>query len=86
MREGSIDAWIVDEFDAVQAVRESGGQFRVLAHPLALEQYGLVMALHRTELKAAIDQALIRLEQNGKMAELRARFGVLRDQSWPVDC
>jgi hypothetical protein len=81
---GAVDAIIVDEFDAVEAARESDGQLRVLAQPVARERYAFVLALDRHALKAQLDQALATLEAEGEVAALRARFGVERDAEWPV--
>jgi len=81
---GAVDAIIVDEFDAVEASRESDGQLRVLAQPVARERYAFVLARDRHALKAQLDQALATLEAEGEVAALRARFGVERDAEWPV--
>ncbi|TDI47929.1 MAG: amino acid ABC transporter substrate-binding protein [Acidobacteria bacterium] len=81
---GAVDAIIVDEFDAVEAARESDGQLRVLAQPVASERYAFVLARDRHALKAQLDQALATLEAEGEVAALRARFGVERDAEWPV--
>lgn len=81
---GTIDAWIVDEFDAVAAARASAGRLRVLPQPVALERYGFVIAPGREELKSRLDRSLAQLEKSGRVAELRRRFGVERDGDWPV--
>ena len=81
---GTIDAWIVDEFDAVAAARASAGRLRVLPQPVALERYGFVIAAGREKLKAELDRSLAELERSGRVAELRKRFGVERDADWPV--
>jgi cystine transport system substrate-binding protein len=79
-----IDAWIVDEFDGIVAVRESGGRLGVLPEPVALEYYGFVLANDRADLKAKLDQGLAELEKNGELSRLRAEFGVERGPEWPV--
>ena len=83
LREGAIDAWIVDEFDAVQA---ANGEFRVLPRGVSSEQYGLVMALNRPDLTAAINRSLSRLRSDGTLQRLLDQFGVSRDANWPVNC
>lgn len=81
-----IDAWIVDEFDAVALARSSFGEYVVLPDPVASEAYGLVMAKGRLELKQQLDTALAALLASGRIEELKKRFGVLRDREWPVRC
>ena len=81
---GAVDAIIVDEFDAVEAARESDGQLRVLSEPVARERYAFVLARDSYALKAQLDRALAALEAEGEVAALRARFGVERDAQWPV--
>ncbi len=79
-----IDALIVDEFDAVQAARRSGGRLRVLSEPVALEQYGLVFAPSSGSLKAKFDDALETMRRDGSLLALEREFGLDRDDSWPV--
>ncbi len=81
----AIDALILDEFDAVRAARASNGQLRVLADPVVLEYYAFVLPPSRTDWKRRLDQALTELEKEGRIAELKSRFGVARDAAWPVD-
>ena len=69
-----IDALIVDEFDAVYSARASGGQLRVLAEPIALEQYAFVLAPDDTSLKLKIDATFGLLENDGTVAALQQRF------------
>ena len=80
-----IDAWIVDEFVAVRAARESFGQFRVLPDPVAAEHYGLVIAWGRDTLKARLDQSLEALQLDGTVEKLQKQYGVDRDSEWPVE-
>ena len=82
--EGVVDAIIVDEFDAVEMARASDGRLRVLAEPVARERYGFVLALGRDDLKRELDRALTELTEEGDVAALRTRFGVVRDSEWPV--
>ena len=81
-----IDAWIVDEFDAVAFARASFGEYVVLPDPVATEAYGFVMAKGRRELKKELDAALEALRASGRIDELKKRFGVVRDREWPVRC
>lgn len=80
-----IDAWIVDEFDAVAAARASQGRLAVLPEPVMLESYAFVLAAGRTDLKARLDKSLAALEQDGSVAKLRIEFGTDRDADWPVE-
>ncbi len=84
LEEGKIDALIVDEFGAVRTARASNGRLRVLAEPVALERYAFVLSLTSTDLKAAFDSSLAALEEGGRLEELRKKFGVERDEDWPV--
>jgi ABC-type amino acid transport substrate-binding protein len=84
LAERRIDAWMVDEFDGVAAARASQGSLRVLAEPVALERYGLVLPRDRTDLKVRLDKALQALRERGAVAALQARFGVERGADWPV--
>lgn len=84
LEEGSIDAWIVDEFDGIAAARESGGRLTVVPEPVALEYYGFVLARDRRDLKARLDHSLAELEKSGVLAKLRAEFGIERGPEWPV--
>ena len=79
-----IDALIVDEFDAVQAARRSGGQLRVLREPVALERYGFVFAPTDGDLKRQFDVALEAMRRDGSLQELERKFGLDRGEDWPV--
>jgi ABC-type amino acid transport substrate-binding protein len=84
LEEGKIDALIVDEFGAVRTARASKGRLRVLTEPVALERYAFVLPLASRDLKAALDSALDALERDGRIEELRKKFGVERGSDWPV--
>jgi ABC-type amino acid transport substrate-binding protein len=86
LHERSIDAWIVDEFDGVSAVRESNGRLRVLPAAVALEKYAFVLAIGRGDLKAQLDDGLAQLQRSGHVAKLQTEFGVERGLNWPVVC
>lgn len=79
-----IDAWIVDEFDAVAAARGSHGTLAVLPEPVALERYGFVMDRRDEARLERINRALDVLRQNGELERLQRRYGVLRDAEWPL--
>jgi ABC-type amino acid transport substrate-binding protein len=85
LEDGSIDALIVDEMDAVAAARASDGRLRVLSEPVALEQYGLVLAPDHADLKRALDQALETFRQDGSLAQLESKYGLDRGDDWPID-
>jgi ABC-type amino acid transport substrate-binding protein len=82
---GAIDALIVDEFSAVATARASVGRLGVLAQPVAPEHYAFVLGRGRDDLKRALDRAFDELEREGGIRALRVRFGLERDESWPVD-
>jgi ABC-type amino acid transport substrate-binding protein len=84
LADGSIDAWLVDEFDGVAAARGAQGNLRVLPDPVALEHYGFVIGHDRQELKDRLNWGLAALVERGEVARLRARFGVERGPDWPV--
>jgi len=81
---GRIDAWIVDEFDAVAAARASHDALRVLAEPVAMERYGFVMARGDEDRLKRIDESLAALRESGQLARLQRRFGIRRDAEWPL--
>lgn len=86
LMERQIDAWIVDEFEAVATARASYGELRVLPEAAAPESYGFVMGSSRDALKHRLDASLEALEESGVVADLRERFGLDRDAEWPVQC
>lgn len=86
LKERRIDAWVVDEFEAVAIARASYGELIVLPEPAALEEYGFVMGTDREELKPRLDVSLAALREAGLVADLRERFGLERDSEWPVRC
>ena len=79
-----VDALILDEYSAVRAARASSGRLRVLPEPVAHERYAFVVARGRDELVRQLDRAYSELEREGRVGDLRGRFGVERDASWPV--
>ena len=81
---GAIDALVLDEFGAVRAARASQGRLRVFAEPVAFERYAFVLSRKNEELRSAIDGALEDLEHDGRLEELRKKFGVERGADWPV--
>jgi len=84
LADGTVDAIIVDEFDAVALARASEGRLRVLPTPVASEEYAFVLRKQRLELKRVLDEAFLSLRETGELESLRARFGVARDAEWPV--
>ena len=84
LQAGTIDAWLVDEFDGVAAARESRYHLRVLPEAVALERYAFVFAPGREDLKARLDESLAELQKNGHVHSLQIEFGVERDSNWPV--
>ena len=82
--DGVVDAIVVDEWDAVEMARASDGRLRVLPEPVASEHYAFVLAQGRDELKRELNRALNELTEEGVVAALRARFGVVRDAEWPI--
>ena len=85
LEDGTIDALIVDEMDAIESARASNGRLRVLSEPVALEQYGMVLAPGRNALKRKLDQALRELRADGTLTELERKYGLDRGEDWPID-
>ena len=85
LESGEIDALIVDEFDAVEAARLSGGRLMVLSEPVALEQYGFVFSPANQHIKRQFDGALADMRADGSLAALQREFGMDREEDWPVD-
>ena len=81
----TIDALIVDEMDAIESARASNGHLRVLSEPVALEQYGMVLAPGRSILKRELDRALRELRADGTLANLEREFGLERGEDWPIN-
>lgn len=65
-----VDAWIVDEFDAVTAARESNGRLRVLTEGIATEQYGFVFAGENRALQESFDVSIGEIIDNGAIENL----------------
>jgi len=85
LENGTIDALIVDEMDAVEAARVSNSRLRVLSEPVALERYALVLAPGRDELKRKLDLALVELREDGTLERLVHEYGLDRGDDWPID-
>jgi ABC-type amino acid transport substrate-binding protein len=85
LESGTIDALVVDEFEAVEAARASQGRLRVLSQPLAREQYAFVLAPGDLVLKQALDAALQELRRDGALRRIELAYGVDRDSDWPID-
>ena len=60
-----------------------GDRLTVVGRPYAVEHYGFAVRMDRPELKAAIDEALLQIENDGTMAQLRRRWFVHTDFSTP---
>lgn len=82
----SVDVWIVDEFDAVTAARESNGRLRVLTEGIATEQYGFFFAGENRALQEGLDVSLGEIIDNGAIENLLRAHGVQREMDWPVVC
>jgi ABC-type amino acid transport substrate-binding protein len=85
LEDSSIDALVVDEMDAVVAAQASNGMLRVLSEPVALEQYGLVLAPDNADLKRVLDQSLENFRQDGSLERLEIKYGLDRGDDWPID-
>jgi cystine transport system substrate-binding protein len=84
VQSGEIDGYVVDEFEAVPAVRANPGKLYVLPEPAALEHYGFAMPLNRPDLQKRLNLALAELALDGTVVALRERFEVRRDDTWPL--
>jgi len=82
----SIDAWIVDEFDAVTAAQDSNGRLRVLGEGISTEQYGLVFARDNRALQEKLDVSLRKIIDSGAVENLLRAHNVQRETDWPVVC
>lgn len=85
LEDGTIDALIVDEMDAVASARVSNGRLRVLSEPVALEQYAMVLAPGRIDLQRNLDRALQELRADGTLAGLERKYGLDRTEDWPIN-
>ena len=85
LESGTIDALVVDEFEAVEAARASQGRLRVLSQPLAREQYAFVLAPGDVALKQALDEGLQELRKDGTLRRVELTYGVERGSNWPID-
>ena len=65
-----VDAWIIDEFDAVTAARESNGRLRVLTEGIGTEQYGFVFAGDNRALQESFDVSIGEIIDNGAIENL----------------
>jgi ABC-type amino acid transport substrate-binding protein len=83
LRAGEVDAFVADEFEAVELARDDAA-LRVLEVPAARESYGFILRRDDEALRRALDDALAALEADGTSARLRARFGLERPPDWPV--
>jgi len=84
--EHSIDAWIVDEFDAVNAVRSSDGKLRALSDGISTEKYGFVFAGDNRFLQEKINAGLDQVIESGIDIDLLQLHGMQRGPEWPVKC
>ena len=82
--EREIDAFVVDEFEAVAMARLDSAGLAVLVESAAPELYGFVMAKDQLELQSRINGSLAALKANGRIKKIREQFGVSRDDQWPV--
>lgn len=82
--ERRIDAWIVDEFDAVAIARGSHETLAVLPEAVATERYGFVMRRDDLDRMRRINSSLKALREDGRLGRLQHRFGVRRDAEWPI--
>ncbi len=82
----SLDAWIVDEFNAVSAARASKGRLRVLSEGITTEKYGFVFAGENHSLQKMFNAGLAELTAMGTDRVLLEMHGVQRGSGWPVSC
>lgn len=82
--ERRIDAFIIDEFEAVPFARARAAELRVLPEPAALESYGLVTAPGRGRLWRVLNAAIDEMSRDGTLDRLRAARGLVRGDDWPV--
>ena len=81
---GNIDAFVIDEFEAVDFQQRKPDALAIIPEPAAPEQYAFVMKLGRDDLKRKIDAALAGIVNSAAGAELQDRHGAVRRPGWPV--
>ena len=70
---GKVDAWVVDNLTAMQMVEEGDGLV-ILEEKMTDEPYAFAFAFGSEDLVAEIDKTLKTLIDNGKIAEIFAKY------------
>ena len=83
LREGQIDALVIDEFDVVALAREHD-DLAALPEPVALESYALVIRKADVRLKRDLDEALASMRADGTLDRLQREYGLVRPDDWPI--
>jgi polar amino acid transport system substrate-binding protein len=73
MANGNLDA-VLNDFPTTQAYIKSHGTAKTVGEILSKEQYGIAVRKGETELRAAINAALVKLRTDGKYRELHIKW------------
>ncbi len=70
---GRIDAWITDQFTALEAIKSRGLNLQV-SEPLNKEEIGMAVAKGNSLLLAALNQALAEIQANGVYEQISMKW------------
>jgi len=76
LQAGSIDAVAMDVGVANYQIKSRGEGFMVLEEAISVEQYGIGFKKGNEELKAEVEEALMKLVEDGTFAELAEKYEI----------
>ncbi len=76
LKAGNINAIIMDDSVAKEAVAANSDVAKTIDIPLTIEEYGIAIAKGNSELKEKIDTALAELVENGTVDKLLEKYGL----------
>ncbi|WP_066634804.1 transporter substrate-binding domain-containing protein [Desulfolucanica intricata] len=74
LKNGRLDVLVVDEVTARHFINQSEEQFEVVGEKLNNEPFGIGIRKEDTDLKAAIDQALLEMQEDGTMKNISEKW------------
>ena len=74
LKEGKVDAWVVDKDIAKQMCKDDPS-VKILSEPVAEDEYAIAFSYGNEELVAKFNVVINQLIEEGKMAEIFARYG-----------